>query len=117
MSFETPLPPFNASDPAATFVSASCMELMMIELVPMAYRMANEAETTGTLAGHKDAEKEKEELQQQQERRRRESAEGGSRTLDEDEERDAVFYRLESLGYRVGQGLVERCVKVFALYM
>lgn len=30
------------------------------------------------------------------------------RVLDEDEERDAVFYRLESLGYRVGQGLVER---------
>lgn len=30
------------------------------------------------------------------------------RVLDEDEERDAVFYRLENLGYRVGQGLVER---------
>lgn len=28
--------------------------------------------------------------------------------IDEDEERDAVFYRLEMLGYRVGQGLVER---------
>ena len=28
--------------------------------------------------------------------------------MDEDEERDAVFYRLEMLGYRVGQGLVER---------
>jgi hypothetical protein len=28
--------------------------------------------------------------------------------MDEDEERDAVFYRLETLGYRVGQGLVER---------
>lgn len=33
---------------------------------------------------------------------------GGRRLLDEDEERDAVFYRLEMLGYRVGQGLVER---------
>jgi hypothetical protein len=30
--------------------------------------------------------------------------------MDEDEERDAVFYRLEMLGYRVGQGLVERYV-------
>ena len=28
--------------------------------------------------------------------------------MDEDEERDAVFFRLEMLGYRVGQGLVER---------
>ena len=30
------------------------------------------------------------------------------RRMDEDEERDAVFYRLDGLGYRVGQGLVER---------
>lgn len=33
---------------------------------------------------------------------------GTGRKMDEDEERDAVFFRLESLGYRVGQGLVER---------
>jgi len=33
---------------------------------------------------------------------------GTGRKMDEDEERDAVFYRLEMLGYRVGQGLVER---------
>lgn len=33
---------------------------------------------------------------------------GPGRKMDEDEERDAVFYRLEMLGYRVGQGLVER---------
>lgn len=32
------------------------------------------------------------------------------RKMDEDEERDAVFFRLEMLGYRVGQGLVERFV-------
>lgn len=36
------------------------------------------------------------------------NANGGLRKMDEDEERDAVFYRLEMLGYRVGQGLVER---------
>lgn len=92
MSFETPLPPFNASDPAATFVSASCLELMMIELVPMAYRIANDVDAG---AGHREGEKE---LQSTEAR------------MDEDEERDAVFYRLESLGYRVGQGLVERYV-------
>lgn len=34
--------------------------------------------------------------------------EGGGSKIDEDEEKDAVFYRLEMLGYRVGQGLVER---------
>lgn len=34
------------------------------------------------------------------------------RKMDEEEERDAVFFRLEMLGYRVGQGLVERFVDV-----
>ncbi|KAI1393482.1 transport protein particle component [Hypoxylon trugodes] len=110
MSFDQPLPPFNASDPSASFLSTSCLDFLMIELVPMAYRVANElddsaspsspslsppaadapetssnaATATGTATG------------------------AGSRRLDEDEERDAVFYRLETLGYRVGLGLVER---------
>ena len=35
--------------------------------------------------------------------------------MDEDEERDAVFFRLEMLGYRVGQGLVERYVVLHLL--
>lgn len=35
---------------------------------------------------------------------------GSGKKMDEDEERDAVFFRLEMLGYRVGQGLVERYV-------
>jgi len=39
----------------------------------------------------------------------------GSRRMDEEEERDAVFFRLESLGYRVGQGLVERYVPPFTI--
>ena len=37
------------------------------------------------------------------------TAVGGTK-MDEEEERDAVFFRLEMLGYRVGQGLVERYV-------
>jgi trafficking protein particle complex subunit 6 len=106
MSFETPLPPFNASDPSATFVNASCMELLMIELVPLAYRMANHADAGAEGANglkERDGEREKE-------RGKEGSAEG---KMDEDEERDAVFYRLEMLGYRVGQGLVERYVYLF----
>ncbi|KAI1331281.1 BET3 family protein [Xylariaceae sp. FL0255] len=122
-SFDQPLPPFNASDPTATFVGSSCLDFLLIELVPMAYRVANELEdaaaanarpqsdsnnnnnsnnpagetgsvvsstvaagssAVGSIAGRK-----------------------GSR-LDEDEEREAVFFRLEGLGYRVGLGLVER---------
>ena len=33
---------------------------------------------------------------------------GGTATVDEEEAREAVFQRLESLGYRVGLGIVER---------
>ena len=51
------------------------MDLLLIEMVPMAYRLANEL---------------------------------SSKNADEDEHREAAFRRLESLGYRVGQGLVER---------
>ena len=75
MSFEAPTPPYNASDPYATFISASCMDLLLIEMVPMAYRLANELAT---------------------------------KSPDEDEHKEAAFRRLETLGYRVGQGLVER---------
>lgn len=81
MSFETPLPPYNASDPYATFLNASCMDLLLIEMVPMAYRLASELATPD---------------------------QDGVKAIDEDEQREAAFRRLETLGYRVGQGLVER---------
>ena len=35
-------------------------------------------------------------------------ADGPERPIDEEELREAAFRRLETLGYRVGQGLVER---------
>ncbi|KAI8966868.1 transport protein particle component [Daldinia sp. FL1419] len=96
-SFDQPLPPFNASDPSASFLSTSCLDFLMIELVPMAYRVANEldapdAGTAADSAGEDGAAVAGE-------------AQG---KLDEDEERDAVFFRLDGLGYRVGLGLVER---------
>ena len=81
MSFETPLPPYNASDPYATFLNASCMDLLLIEMVPMAYRLAGEL----AIPGQDD-----------------------TKPTDDDEQRQAAFRRLETLGYRVGQGLVER---------
>lgn len=77
MSFDTPLPPYNASDPHARFLNASCLDLLLIELVPMAERMALELS-------------------------------GSEEKLEEDEQKEATFYRLDALGYRVGQGLVER---------
>ncbi|KAH7349511.1 putative SUMO ligase SizA [Plectosphaerella cucumerina] len=121
MSFETVMPPYGSTDPSASFLSSSCLDFLLIELVPLAYRLTQEldakAVTTdvsspsaaaggdaasasghaggsvsgvgGSLTGTA-------------------GTAGGDRKMDEDEERDAVFYRLEKLGYRVGQGLVER---------
>ncbi|RPB25388.1 transport protein particle component [Terfezia boudieri ATCC MYA-4762] len=76
MSFDTPIPTYSASDPHATFLNSSCLDFLLIELVPLAQRLANELSVHGE--------------------------------LDEEEEREAVFYRLEMLGYRVGLGLAER---------
>ncbi|KAK4455969.1 trafficking protein particle complex subunit 6B [Podospora aff. communis PSN243] len=107
MSFEAVMPPYNASDPSASFVGASCLDFLLIELVPMAYRITNQVdaasqEETSTSAAQPDE-------QQQQGTSRTSLVSGSAATkMDEDEERDAVFYRLETLGYRVGQGLVER---------
>jgi hypothetical protein len=67
-------------------VSASCLDFLLIELVPMAYRLTNELELAAR--------------QQETET-----------VMDEEDERGAVFWRLERIGYRVGQGLVERYVK------
>jgi hypothetical protein len=84
----------------------------MIELVPMAYRIVNELDAPSsplptTATSPTQSRKGDGSLK---------SGTGGTvaangtRKMDEDEERDAVFYRLEMLGYRVGQGLVERFV-------
>lgn len=83
MSFESPLPPYNASDPQAAFLSSSCLDFLLIEIVPMAYRMAHELSTQTT-----EVVKPPEE---------------------EEDKTEAALRRLETLGYRVGQGLVERC--------
>lgn len=83
MSFETPLPPYNASDPYATFLNASCLDLLLIEIVPMAHRLASELAVPSEDAAD-------------------------AALIDEEEHKEAAFRRLDSLGFRVGQGLVER---------
>lgn len=81
MSFETPLQPYNAADPHATYLNASCLELLLIELVPTAYR------TTQDIAARSDL---------------------ADKPLTEEEVKEGAYSRLETQGYRVGQGLVER---------
>lgn len=91
----------------------------MIELVPMAYRIVNDVDAAqsdsdyrlpqpgdkkegGGSVGGKSAFGAKGSVVASG------SASANGKKMDEEEERDAVFYKLESLGYRVGQGLVER---------
>ncbi|CAM1510333.1 Fc.00g006680.m01.CDS01 [Cosmosporella sp. VM-42] len=105
MSFEPAMPPYGSTDPSATFLSSSCLDFLLIELVPLAYRVTQErdsplleapiapADIASPTTSHAVSS----------------IATGtGPRKMDDDEEMDAVHYRLEMLGYRVGQGLVER---------
>lgn len=125
MSFEAVMPPYNASDPNARFLSSSCLDFLLIELVPMAYRIANEVDAAALDAAASSppvaqpaSSAPAAQVQAPAQSSNGTSARpgvgmgptGGSRRMDEDEEREAVFYRLEVLGYRVGQGLVERYV-------
>lgn len=129
MSFEPVLPPYNAADPTATFLSSSCLDLLLIELVPMAYRVTNELEAASAsnpnlppVAAAAAAAAQNNTSSEEVESSVAGTAGAastmtapGRRVMDEEEERDAVFYRLEMLGYRVGQGLVERYVVVLQL--
>ncbi|RYP90990.1 hypothetical protein DL770_002906 [Monosporascus sp. CRB-9-2] len=146
MSFDQPVPPFNAGDPSASFLSTSCLDFLLIELVPMAYRVTNEVEEQAAASASPSSSSPVPASAKQSSggelshsvvvadaggRSRsattattgtgtgragsgigaggsRVGGGSGSRLLDEDEERDAVFFRLEALGYRVGMGLVER---------
>ncbi|KAJ4983079.1 transporter particle component [Stagonosporopsis vannaccii] len=106
--------PSSYVDPTFSLLNSTCLDLLLIELVPMAYRItadlaqreeewtspsaktnrlsshSNDASSTaaGAAAGTIGA--------------------GGTATVDEEESREAVFHRLEALGYRVGLGVVER---------
>lgn len=119
MAFDTPTPPFNASDPYARFLSSSCLDLLLIELVPLAERTV-QAIDLAPPSGQQQA--------AVQPRDAAASAAGGGvggggggggssianatsasgQKVDDEDFREALFYRLEGLGYRVGQGLAER---------
>lgn len=105
-------------DPTFSLLNTSCLDLLLIELVPMAYRI------TADLAAREDewihepfaAVKSKQKSGTSNDVSSTATATssgtdkglaGGTGTLDDDS-REAVFHRLESLGYRVGLGVVER---------
>ncbi|QLI68745.1 E3 SUMO-protein ligase pli1 [Metarhizium brunneum] len=113
MSLDPVMPPFNSSDPSANFLSSSCLDFLLIELVPLAYRVTNERDSTqdpSEPAGAQTAEAASTSHRGASlgSGGAHHASSSGTRKLDDEEELDAVHFRLESLGYRVGQGLVER---------
>ncbi|KAH6624524.1 transport protein particle component [Chaetomium sp. MPI-SDFR-AT-0129] len=137
MSFEAVMPPYNASDPTARFLSSSCFDFLLIELVPMAYRVANDLEAAALArerAGFSgDGDRDESDGSEEDDsgsgsgseedgddgegdkargasglEARGASGLGSGDVVDDREEREAALCRLEAIGYRVGQGLVER---------
>lgn len=120
MSYEAQPPP-TSNEPGAGYINSSVMDFLLIELVPMAYRMAAELaarEEEYVTPGNPTVTA-----------GRRASAvtltNGGTPksgatpripegaavgSAEEEDHKDAVLYRLETLGYRVGLGITERYV-------
>ncbi|KAF2819147.1 trafficking protein particle complex subunit 6B [Ophiobolus disseminans] len=105
-------------DPTFSLLNSTCLDLLLIELVPMAYRItadlaAREEEWTAPTSTKKENR-----LSGTSNDANSTAAGtgtggpvgggGGTATVDEEEAREAVFHRLEGLGYRVGLGVVER---------
>jgi trafficking protein particle complex subunit 6 len=107
MSLDAPLP---GSDPAATYLNVSCLDLLLIEVVPLAERMARRTERIDR--GEVDVDVKLRRAEAGGKGGKVEGDDGGGAVEDEEVYRDAIFFRLDGLGYRVGQGLSERCVSL-----
>ncbi|EKG16145.1 Transport protein particle (TRAPP) component [Macrophomina phaseolina MS6] len=121
MSYEAQPQP-TSNDPGSGYINSSCLDFLLIELVPMAYRMAAELAaredeyvapgnpgTTIARRGSATASATNGGTPKSGATPRT-IAEGGGAvgSADEEELKDAVLYRLEMLGYRVGLGITER---------
>lgn len=80
----------TGTDPETRLFAQSTFDLLLIELVPMAQRIASQIHAADQLAIHGN------------------HAPPPPAEEDDDHLREAVYYRLERLGYRVGLGLIER---------
>ncbi|KAJ4316116.1 hypothetical protein N0V94_005604 [Neodidymelliopsis sp. IMI 364377] len=117
----TPAPPgtdpsTTFSDPTFSLLNSTCLDLLLIELVPMAYRITadlalqEEAWTGASTKANRLSSSHSNDASSTVAGAAAGTAGGGGTvgTVDEEESREAVFHRLEGLGYRVGLGIVER---------
>ncbi|KAL7912305.1 transport protein particle component [Trichoderma velutinum] len=111
MSLSPPMPPFNSTDPTASFLSSSALDFLLIELVPLAQRVTSQRDFSSPSPSQNPDDA------SSASHRKSDSAAAAAahhlpadspKRIDDEEHLDAVHFRLESQGYRVGQGLVER---------
>jgi len=111
----------TTADPTATLVATTALDLLLIELVPMAYRITTDLalREEESIHGHHtsaaaSSQKDKDNDATSTVGMSGTGAAGGvgAIAIDEEEAREAVFHRLETLGYRVGLGIVERYVYI-----
>lgn len=119
-----------APNPADPLVAASCLDFLLIELVPLAQRITDQllARDAALREEYKRSQifHDQPPASETKDNKASEAAAitdigsvGGAPTDNttntaaggvDEETKDAVFWRLDGMGYRVGQGLVERCV-------
>ncbi|KAJ4855407.1 transport protein particle (TRAPP) component domain-containing protein [Trichoderma breve] len=112
MSLSPPMPPFNSTDPTASFLSSSALDFLLIELVPLAQRVTSQRDFPSSSPATQNPDG----VTSSSHHRKSDSAAAAHhppaadspKRIDDEEHLDAVHLRLESQGYRVGQGLVER---------
>ncbi|KAK4059636.1 hypothetical protein Trihar35433_10683 [Trichoderma harzianum] len=116
MSLSPPMPPFNSTDPTASFLSSSSLDFLLIELVPLAQRVTSQRDFPSSSSSSSATTQNPDGVTSSSHHRHRKSdsaahhppAADSLKKIDDEEHLDAVHLRLESQGYRVGQGLVER---------
>ncbi|KAL7788148.1 transport protein particle component [Trichoderma afarasin] len=116
MSLSPPMPPFNSTDPTASFLSSSSLDFLLIELVPLAQRVTSQRDFPSSSSSAATQNPDGVTSSSHHHHRKSDSAAAAHhppaadslKKIDDEEHLDAVHLRLESQGYRVGQGLVER---------
>lgn len=114
MSLDPLSQPYNTADPTASFLSSSCLDFLLIELVPLAYRVTHDldgisAKTDAAGSNSLAAASNNASINERPVSSSTVAPVANEqKEMDDEEELDAVHHRLETLGYRVGQGLVER---------
>ncbi|KAM6484234.1 transport protein particle component [Trichoderma sp. SZMC 28011] len=107
MSLSPPMPPFNSTDPTASFLSSSSLDFLLIELVPLAQRVTSQRDFPSSSSSAATQNPDGVTSSRKSDSHHPPAADS-LKKIDEEEHLDAVHLRLESQGYRVGQGLVER---------